>query len=113
MGRKLRVRYPQANYHVMNRGERREPIFQDDWDQQRFLHTRAEVCAKTDWQMHAWCFWVEEGSLDRARSAFEAEVRPGEDQAGHAPASGNDDDAQMDRGTAPNESLDTLEQTPL
>jgi hypothetical protein len=27
MARKLRVEYPGAIYHVMNRGDRREPIF--------------------------------------------------------------------------------------
>ena len=29
MARKLRVQYPDAIYHVMNRGDRREPIFKD------------------------------------------------------------------------------------
>ncbi len=29
MARKLRVQYPGAVYHVMNRGDRREPIFQE------------------------------------------------------------------------------------
>ena len=37
MGRKLRVQYPGAIYHLMNRGDRREPIFQDALDRQRFL----------------------------------------------------------------------------
>ncbi len=55
MGRKLRVQYPGAIYHVMNRGDRREPIFDDDLDRQRFLQTLGEACAKTDWQVHAWC----------------------------------------------------------
>ena len=55
MGRKLRVQYPGAIYHVMNRGDRREPIFHDDADRQRFLATLAEACAKTGWQIHAWC----------------------------------------------------------
>ena len=32
MARKLRVQYPGAIYHVMNRGDRREPIFTDDDD---------------------------------------------------------------------------------
>jgi len=32
MARKLRVQYPGAIYHVMNRGDRREPIFKDDKD---------------------------------------------------------------------------------
>ncbi len=55
MGRKLRVHYSGAIYHVMNRGDRREPIFEDDLDRQRFLQTLGEACAKTDWQVHAWC----------------------------------------------------------
>src|SRR6516164_2416445 len=40
MARKLRVEYPGAIYHVMNRGDRREPIFQDDENRQRFLATQ-------------------------------------------------------------------------
>jgi hypothetical protein len=39
MPRKLRVEYPGAIYHVMNRGDRREPIFRDDKDRKRFLGT--------------------------------------------------------------------------
>ena len=54
MARKLRVEYPGALYHVMNRGDRREPIFQDDADRQRFIETLAEACAKTGWQVHAY-----------------------------------------------------------
>ena len=53
MARKLRVEYPGAVYHVLNRGDRREPIFRDDADRQRFLETLAEACAKTRWQVHA------------------------------------------------------------
>src|SRR6266567_3920374 len=55
MARKLRVEYPGAIYHVMNRGDRREPIFQDDQDRQTFLETLGEACAKTGWQVHALC----------------------------------------------------------
>ncbi len=55
MPRKLRVEYSGAIYHVMNRGDRREPIFKDDEDRKRFLATLAECCGKTDWQVHAWC----------------------------------------------------------
>ena len=54
MARKLRLPYPGAIYHVMNRGDRREPIYHDDLDRQRFLATLAEACAKTGWQVHAW-----------------------------------------------------------
>src|SRR6267142_4422518 len=55
MARKLRVEYPGAIYHVMNRGDRREPIFKDDADHRRFLATLGETCVKTAWQVHAYC----------------------------------------------------------
>ncbi len=55
MARKLRLEYPGAIYHVMNRGDRREPIFKDDFDRRRFLATLGEACAKTGWQIHAFC----------------------------------------------------------
>lgn len=55
MARKLRVQYPGAIYHVMNRGDRREPIFKDEADHRRFLATLGETCVKTGWQVHAYC----------------------------------------------------------
>ena len=55
MPRKLRIEYEGALYHVINRGDRREPIFRDDPDRKRFLETLGEACAKTDWQVHALC----------------------------------------------------------
>ena len=55
MARKLRVQYPGAIYHVMNRGDRREPVFKDDADHVRFLETLGEACAKAGWQVHAYC----------------------------------------------------------
>ena len=44
-----------AIYHLMNRGDRREPIFKDDADRARFLETLGQCCTKTEWQVHAWC----------------------------------------------------------
>lgn len=55
MARKLRVQYPGAIYHVMNRGDRRELIFNDDKDRECFLATLGEACEKTGWLIHAWC----------------------------------------------------------
>jgi REP element-mobilizing transposase RayT len=55
MPRPLRIEYEGAVYHVMNRGDRREPIFRDDADRLRFLDTLGETCAKTEWQVHALC----------------------------------------------------------
>src|SRR3974377_521031 len=42
-------------YHVMNRGDRREDIFEDDEDRQKFLSTLGEACGKTGWEVHAYC----------------------------------------------------------
>ena len=55
MARKLRIQYPGAIYHVMDRGDRREAIFADDADRERLLETLTEVCQKTGWQVHAYC----------------------------------------------------------
>lgn len=51
----MRVEFPGAIYHVMNRGDRHEPIFRDDLDHKKFLAALAEACTKTDWQVHAFC----------------------------------------------------------
>ena len=55
MARKLRIQYEGAIYHVMSRGDHREDIFLDHHDRELFLKTLGETCAKTDWQVHAWC----------------------------------------------------------
>ena len=55
MPRPLRIQFPGAIYHLMNRGDRREPIFRDDQDRRSFLATLGETCEKTGWQLHAWC----------------------------------------------------------
>jgi REP element-mobilizing transposase RayT len=39
----------------MNRGDRREDIFKDDQDRERFLATIGEACAKTEWRVLAYC----------------------------------------------------------
>jgi len=55
MARKFRLQYEGAVYHLINRGDRQEPIFRDDLDRRLFLKTLGEACEKTDWQVHAWC----------------------------------------------------------
>jgi putative transposase len=55
MPRQLRIEYPGAIYHLMNRGDRREPVFRDDQDHELFLTTLGEACQKTGWQVHAFC----------------------------------------------------------
>src|SRR4030095_13062288 len=53
MARKTRVEFPRAIYHVMDRGDRREAIFHDDEDRQRFIRTLGEACERTGWRIHA------------------------------------------------------------
>ena len=42
MARPLRIQYPDAYYHVMNRGNRREDIFVTDQDRNVFLDALAD-----------------------------------------------------------------------
>ncbi|MCX6926463.1 MAG: hypothetical protein NT154_25130 [Verrucomicrobia bacterium] len=64
----MRVEYPGAIYHVMDRGDRREDIFVNDVDRQDFLKTLAEACQKTAWQVQeelkpvrrGWCLGSEQ-----------------------------------------------------
>ena len=51
MPRPLRIQFPGAIYHLMNRGDRRESIFHDDQDRRCFLDTLGETCEKTGWQL--------------------------------------------------------------
>ncbi|MBA3962044.1 MAG: transposase [Chthoniobacterales bacterium] len=55
MARSLRIEYEGALYHVLSRGDRREAIFLDEADWREFLHTLAQVCGKTGWQVQAYC----------------------------------------------------------
>ena len=48
MASKLRVQYPGAIYHVMNRGDHREPIFHSTKDRELFVETLGQACGKTD-----------------------------------------------------------------
>ena len=53
MARKARVEFAGAVYHVLDRGDRREAIFRDDLDRERFLATLGEACQRTGWRVHA------------------------------------------------------------
>jgi hypothetical protein len=45
MPRQLRIQYEGAFYHLMNRGDRCEPILKADIDHFNFLHTLGETCS--------------------------------------------------------------------
>lgn len=54
MGRKLRIRFPGAIYHVMARGNRKEPIFGDDRDRRRFLKIVAAALEEFGAECFGW-----------------------------------------------------------
>ena len=47
MPRSPRIEYEGALYHVLCRGDRREPIFRDDRDRRNFLETLGEACDRS------------------------------------------------------------------
>lgn len=55
MARPLRIEYAGALYHVTSRGDRREDIYLDDNDRERWLAVFAQVCSRFNWRCHAWC----------------------------------------------------------
>ena len=55
MPRPLRIQYAGARYHVMSRGDRREPIVYNEADRVEFLQTLGQACQKTGWQVHVYC----------------------------------------------------------
>lgn len=55
MSRPLRIEFPGAVYHVTARGDRREPIFEDDGDRQALLSIVGEAMARFDTAALAYC----------------------------------------------------------
>ena len=56
MARPLRIEFADALYHVTNRGDRREPIYEDDEDRTEFLRVVAGVVERFNWICHAYCW---------------------------------------------------------
>ena len=54
MARQIRIEFPGAIYHVMARGDRREPIVKDDEDRDTFVRTLGEGCGRSGFRVHAW-----------------------------------------------------------
>jgi len=53
MARKLRLEFPGACYHVINRGNYRADIFRSEGAKAAFEACLFEACAKSGWQLHA------------------------------------------------------------
>jgi REP element-mobilizing transposase RayT len=54
MARKLRVQFPGALYHVINRGNYRQAVFDTQGASDAFVRTLGETCERHDWQVHAY-----------------------------------------------------------
>jgi len=52
MARPLRIEYPGAYYHVMNRGNRQEDIFKSDYDREKFLDYLAILSGRFSIKIH-------------------------------------------------------------
>ena len=50
---KARVEFAGAVNHVLDRGDRGEPIFRDDRDREAFLAVPGQACGRTGWLVHA------------------------------------------------------------
>ena len=55
MSRPLRIEYPGAYYHVMNRGTARQKVFLNDQDRQRFLDLLGQTCQMWGVRVYAYC----------------------------------------------------------
>lgn len=55
MSRPLRLEFSGALYHVTSRGDRREPIYEDDEDRSLFLDVLGRVVADFNWVCHGYC----------------------------------------------------------
>jgi REP element-mobilizing transposase RayT len=55
MARPFRIEFSGALYHVTSRGDRREPIYEDDEDRLMFLGVLEEVVHQFNWVCHAYC----------------------------------------------------------
>jgi len=54
MARKLRIQYPGAIYHVINRGNYRKDLFETVGSAEAFLRVLEEGTPRFGWKLHAW-----------------------------------------------------------
>ena len=55
MARPLRIEYPNASYHVVNRGNHRATVFHDDWHYQEFVDKLGLLATDFRVVVHAYC----------------------------------------------------------
>jgi len=52
VARPLRVEWPGTLFHVTSRGDRREPIVEDDEDRQAWVAVLGEASERFGWRVH-------------------------------------------------------------
>ena len=55
MARSLRVEYPGAVYHVLNRGNYRKPVFGTPQTRDAFIRCLFQACQRCGWRLYAFC----------------------------------------------------------
>lgn len=55
MARPLRLELAGGLYHITSRGDRREPIYDNDGDREQWLENLGNVCERYNWRCHAYC----------------------------------------------------------
>ena len=55
MARPLRLELAGGLYHVTSRGDRREDIYEDDEDREKWLEILGHTCKRFNWRCHAYC----------------------------------------------------------
>jgi REP element-mobilizing transposase RayT len=54
MARRIRIQFPGARYHIINRGNYRQDVFAREGAWQAFIRTLGEAAALFRWQVHAY-----------------------------------------------------------
>ena len=55
MARPLRLELAGGLYHVTSRGDRRENIYEDDEDREKWLEIFGNTCKRANWRCHVYC----------------------------------------------------------
>jgi REP element-mobilizing transposase RayT len=55
VARPLRIEFPGALYHVTSRGDRQEPVYEDDEDRRTHLGILGAVVERYGWLCYAYC----------------------------------------------------------
>lgn len=55
MSKTIRIAYPGAYYHIINRGNDQQNIYYREQDKQHFISLIGEMCLKYDVEVHAYC----------------------------------------------------------